>query len=180
MSRSINDLSNKSFSQIKSDYQVAMNLLSDLADGTIVIEDPMIEDSVRDPNNQLAFSHLLHILSRLGGINRAQLGEVRTCIDRNDSLVGFNQAVVDTVGGIQTKTASLRSARTPYGVSYFYLVEFTGNKKPDKVHIQCYHNGRTQEAMIDLSKNPCGKRISINADENGIIEKTSKWGRFFS
>lgn len=180
MSRSIQDISNKTFAQIKSDYQVAMNILSDLADGTIAIEDPMIEDSVRDPNNQLAFSHLLHIMARLGGINRAQLGEVRTCIDSNDSLVGFNQAVVDTVGGIQTKTSSLRAVRTPYGISYFYLVEFTGDKKPEKVHIQCYHNGRTEEAMIDLIENPCGKRISINADRNGVVVKTSKWGRFFS
>jgi len=178
MSRSIQDISNKSFSAIRTDFTYGLQLLDHLVAGRIIIEDPLIEDSVRSKDNYEIQRNFLHLLCRLGAINYHQIGEIRSCMDLNDNIAEYNTPTVDTVGGIQTKTASLRfNARNN---RHYYAVEFTGKKMPQFLHMQCTHNGVIKgEAKINLRENFCGSTLSVTADRYGNINKSGKWGRFF-
>ena len=155
MSRSIKDISNKSFSAIRTDFTYGLQLLDHLVDGTIIIEDPLIEDSIRSKDNYEVQRNFLHLLCRLGAINYNQIGEIRTCMQKNDKLAAFNTPTIDTVSGIQTKTAALRY--NLHNNRWYYAVEFTGKKMPEFLHMQCTCNGVIKgEATINLKENLCG------------------------
>jgi hypothetical protein len=179
MARSIQDISNKSFSAIRTDFTYGLQLLDHLVAGRIIIEDPIIEDSVRSKDNYEIQRNFLHLLCRLGAINHYQIGEIRSCMEFNDTMSAYNTPTVDTLGGIQIKTASLRYST--YGKRFYYAVEFTGKEMPELLHMQCTHNGVIKgEAKINLRENPCGSSLSVTADRFGNINKSGKWGRFFS
>jgi hypothetical protein len=174
--RSISDLSNQTTSDVIGDIFAVRGLMNDLVTRKILIEDPFISDVIVDPRNAYGFEKLLEIFCRLGVFRAGQLAEIYTCMSTGDSLASKNNAGTDTVGGIETK--STKSLQQSSSGTYYFRVGNLRGKDLSKVHVVITYGGILQEAVLDL-RNHFGDTLTIPADKDGVVKRSSTWGAFF-